>query len=134
MIYEAVESLENRIENYNAGNPYSYRIRKNPNYTHLFTETEKRFHLEIAVLGTLLDKYELNDGYSVYRKNSKRMCLNDYMSAQFVSKIVAAIHEGGLCIKTPLSEELIKVEGFQGKDRILDQPLNYLWTDEISVA
>ena len=30
MIYEAVESLENRIENYNAGNPYSYRIRKNP--------------------------------------------------------------------------------------------------------
>ena len=41
MIYEAVESLENRIENYNAGNPYSYRIRKNPNYTHLFTETEK---------------------------------------------------------------------------------------------
>ena len=131
MIYEGVESLENRIENYDAGNPYSYHIREIPIYTHLFTETEARFHEEKALFAVLLHKYELNDSYRAYRKRSRRTCLTDYMSAQFVTKIVAAFREGGVYIKTA-SKGLIEVDGFENTDnRRLCQPMYYLWTDKI---
>lgn len=56
---------------------------------------EKRYPLQRDILLNILDKYELRDRYSEFNHHVAYTCLNDLISAQYVTKLINALQEGG---------------------------------------
>ena len=59
---------------------------------------EKRYPLQRDILLDILDKYELRDRYSEFNHHVGYTCLNDLVSAQYVTKLVKALCEDGVVV------------------------------------